>query len=172
MSEQDLFPQKSKFMNYIRACVLAFGGYYGGFCLGIMNPMAVPLGKNLYKLEGDDYKNFESNVNAYFTLGALVAVGLSGPLSNLIGRVRWMIVMEIVGIGLGYLYTIENVTALYVARCVSGVISSSGFTIGVIAIAEMFPGSISGFCGLFMYITLTGFILITSCIKPYFNKDD
>lgn len=44
------YPQKSKFMNYFRACILAFGGYYFGYEVGIMNPMALPLGKYVYEL--------------------------------------------------------------------------------------------------------------------------
>lgn len=119
--------------------ILAFGGYYFGYEVGIMNPMASPLGKIIYKLEGDDYTTFEADVNSFFALGALVAVGLVGPISNTIGRVRWLTIVEIVGVALGYVYTIENKTVLYIARIVSGIIAGSNAALGLVAISEMFP---------------------------------
>jgi MFS family permease len=159
-------------MNYFRACVLAFGGYYFGYEVGIMNPMALPLGKYVYNLDTEAQKKFESNVNSFFTLGALVAVGLAGPLSNAIGRVRWLIILEIIGVCLGYAYTIKEVWVLYLARTISGVISGSNSALGLVAISEMFPSSIAGFSGLFLYIVLTGFILLTSFFKPFLDNDN
>ena len=158
-------------MNYLRACVLAFGGYYFGYEVGIMNPMAKPLGEYVYKLSGSDLDNFTANVNSFFTLGALVAVGLAGPISNAIGRVRWLIILELIAVSLGYVYTIENTTSLYVARAVSGMISGSNGALGLVTISEMFPSVIAGFSGLFLYIILTSFILITSLLKPILSTD-
>jgi MFS family permease len=159
-------------MNYLRACILAFGGYYFGYEVGIMNPMATPLGSLVYKLEGSALDSFRSNVNSFFTLGALVAVGLAGPLSNTIGRVRWLIILEVIAVGFGYVYTIENTTALYVARAVSGMIAGSNGALGLVTISEMFPSVIAGFSGLFLYIVLTSFILITSLFKPILSTDE
>lgn len=102
----------------------------------------------------------------------MIAVGLAGPLSNTIGRVRWLIVLEAIGITLGYAYTIKSRMVLYIARALSGVISGSNSAIGLVAISEMFPGSISGFSGLFLYIVLTGFILLTSFFRPFLGNDD
>lgn len=158
-------------MNYLRACVLAFGGYYFGYEVGIMNPMATPLGQLVYNLKDKELDNFRANVNSFFTLGALVAVGLAGPLSNTIGRVRWLIILELIAVSFGYVYTIENTTALYIARAVSGVIAGSNGALGLVTISEMFPSVIAGFSGLFLYIVLTSFILITSLLKPILSTD-
>ena len=159
-------------MNYSRAILLAFGGYYFGYEVAIMNPMADPLGQIVYNLKGGELKDFQSNINAAFTLGALVAVGLAGPLSNSIGRIRWLMILEMMGIGLGYVYTIKSVYVLYLARALSGVISGSNSALGLVAISEMFPSAITGFTGLFLYIMLTGFILITSSIKPLLGNSN
>jgi MFS family permease len=153
-------------MNYFRAIILAFGGYYFGYEVGIMNPMADPLGKMVYNLTGDELKDFQANVNSFFTIGALIAVGVAGPLSNAIGRVRWLMILEVIGIALGYAYTIKNVYILYTARAISGIISGTNSALGLVAISEMFPSSIGGFSGLFLYIVLTGFILLTSFFEP------
>ena len=166
------YPQKNKTMNYFRAMVLAFGGYYFGYEVGIMNPMASPLGKIVYGLDDKQYPDFEANVNSYFTIGALIAVGLAGPISNTVGRIRWLIALEVFGIALGYVYTMKSLTLLYLARAVSGIISGSNSALGLVAISEMFPGSIAGFSGLFLYIVLTGFILLTSFFKPFLDNSD
>lgn len=158
-------------MNYLRACVLAFGGYYFGYEVAIMNPMTEPLGKLIYNLEGDDFVDFKSYVNTFFTLGALIAVGLAGPLSNLIGRIRWLIILEVLSVALGYAYTVKSLPVLYIARTLSGMISGSNSALGLVAISEMFPSAIAGFSGLFLYIVLTSFILITSLLKIILGSD-
>jgi MFS family permease len=100
-----------------------------------------------------------------------VAVGLAGPLSNKIGRVRWLIILETISVFTGYLYTIKSTTILYICRAISGVVAGSNGALGIVAINEMFPSAIGGFSGLFLYIVLTSFILITSLFKPFLGTD-
>lgn len=100
-----------------------------------------------------------------------MAVGLTGSLSNTIGRVRSLIILEIISVCFGYVYTIESTTALYISRTVTGFIAGSNTTLGLVAISEMFPSAITGFSGLFLYIVMTSFILFSSLLKPILSTD-
>ena len=146
-------------MNYLRAITLALGGYYFGYYIGITNPMADPL-TTYYNIDKDSITGFKGNINSFFSLGAMVSVFLVGPLSNIIGRVRVLILAEVIGIITSYLYTIKSVPLLLTLRAVGGVITGINSGVGPVALSEMFPGPITGFGGLFLYFSITSFILL------------
>ena len=90
----------------------------------------------------------------------MFTVFLVGPLSNIIGRVRVLILSEIMSLICCYLYTIKSIPLLYFVRAVGGIITGINSGVGPVALREMFPSSVTGFAGVFLYFSLTSFILL------------
>ena len=155
------YTQKSPMSNYIRAMIIASAFYYMGYYYGIMNPMGTILAKEVFgKTTKPEIDAFNGNVNLYFCLGCNVSILLVGPIVDLLGRIRVIILVEATGLALVSLYLVENLTVLYVTRALDGALS--GLLIGAcsIALAEMFPREVTGFGGLFTYLSMTSFILL------------
>lgn len=161
-------------MNWFRAIVLAFGGYYCGFAFRIMNPIMIPFAVHVYNLEegSEDFLRFESNSNTYYTVGGFISVCLGGFLFNTFGRVRVLIFLEMISVGLAYPYTIKNIQLFYWLRFTTGIVASINFSMGVMTIKELFPRSIYGTSGLITYLVFTIFGFTTSLIKPIFKTDE
>ena len=155
------YSQGSVLFNYIRAVTIAAGGYYLGYYLGIMNPLGTPLAKDVYNLKTkDEIDEFNGNVNFYFSAGTFISCFVAGILADAIGRIRLIMLTEILSFFVAYLYTIQNLPTLYFNRVLSGTVSGLMSSSVPIALAEMFPPTITGFGGLFFYLCLSGFMLL------------
>ena len=162
------FTQKSAFLNYFRAFIIGFGCYYLGYYIGILNPMGNPLAKIVYKMEDkNEIASFVGNLNLYYSLGAMISVFVVGPLSDTIGRIKLLIICEVISIGTGYLYTIKSTTILLMTRAIGGVIAGLNSSAGPIALAEMFPSAVTGAGGLFLYFSVTSFIFLGYLSAPF-----
>lgn len=159
-------PQRSKGANYLRAIALSMGGYYFGYYIGIFNPLGNPLVERVYNRTGDARDQLVGNINLFFTLGAAISVFISGPLADLVGRIRLILVCEIVAIVTCALYWIESVPVLLGVRFLSGIITGINAGIVPFTLTEMFPSSLTGFGGLFFYFALSSHILLGSFANP------
>ena len=141
--------------------ILAAGGYYFGYYVGIMNPLGTPLAKDVYDLKTKtQVDEFNGNVNFYFCIGTFIACFIAGILADAVGRIRVIMLTEVLCFVTSYLYTVQNLNVLYAVRFVSGLVTGMIAGVVPVALAEMFPPAISGFGGLFFYLCLTGFILL------------
>ena len=172
-SEDDQkYTQKSSTTNYMRAMVIASGLYYLGYYYGIMNPMGTILAKRVFnKTTEAEIDNFNGNVDLYFCLGCNISMMLAGPIVDFVGRIRLIILVQVTGIILASLYMVEDLTVLYLLRGVDGVLSGLINSTCPIALAEMFPSDVTGFGGLFMYLSQTCFILLGWLTPLFFGNN-
>ena len=160
--------QKSVAHNYTKMIILALGCYYFGYFNAVFNPIGKSLGQVVYQINDDSKLNgFLGSLNSYFAFGGAFAVLISGPVSNHIGRVRLLILAEVVALSTFYLYTLKSITLLLSLRFVGGMIAGLNMNIGTAAIIEMFPTTISGFGGLFVYLSLTSFAVLGYLVNPF-----
>lgn len=148
------------------------GGYYFGYYIAIFNPLGEPLAEKVYNYTGDQKLNLIGNLNLFFTIGAAISVFLSGPLSNLIGRIRLILFLEFLALGTCLLYSFKSVTILLALRAASGIITGLNAAVVPVALTEMFPGSLSGFTGVFFYFSLTCFILLSFFVNPLCGSEE
>lgn len=148
------------------------GGYYFGYYIGIFNPLGDPLAEKVYDFSGDKKINLIGNINLFFTIGAAISVFISGPLSDMIGRVRLILFLEFLAVGTSLAYTIKSTTLLLAIRAISGIITGLNAAIVPVALTEMFPGSIAGSGGLVFYFFLSSFILLGWFANPLCGSED
>ena len=167
------YTQKSPMTNYLRAMVIASAFYYMGYYYGIMNPIGTVLAKKIFHMSTqEEIDAFNGNVDFYFCVACNVSSFLVGPLVNIFGRIRLLIIIEIAGIVLASLYLVEDLTVLYVTRGIDGILS--GLIVGVcsISLSEMFPSKVTGFGGVFMYLSMTFFILLGWLTPLLFDNNE
>ena len=165
---EEKYRQKSVAMNYARAFLLAAIIYYPGYYMGIMNPLGGVMTKDIYKLKTEDEQNdFLGNANLFISGGAMLSYFFIGPLANFFGRVRLVMLSELLTLVLAIGYIIHSIEIFYAVRFVSGLVV--GILSGVlpITVSEMFPSSISGPAGCFCYFSGTTFGLL-GYLTPYF----
>lgn len=167
-------PEKEGNSNTFRTILITSGAYHFGYYIGIFNPLANPLLTHIYNIkEENELAAIEGNINMFFTIGALMAVLFSGKLADSIGRIKLLTYIELLSVMNYLLYSFEDLTALLAARFLSGMISSTNVAIALVAIKEMMPAPKVDLGGLFLYLSLTGFILIAWLANPiYGNNDD
>lgn len=148
------------------------GGYYFGYYIGIFNPLGEPLAEKVYGYSGEKKISLIGNINLYFTVGAAVSVFLCSHISDIFGRVRLVIFLELLALFTCYTYTIQNITVLLITRTVCGVIVGLNSTILPVALTEMFPGSVRGFGGFVGYFAVSSFILLGWFANPLCGSED
>ena len=164
--------QRSVLANYLRAFLLASTIYYSGYYMGIMNPMGEILTRLVFRIETDQQANeFIGNCNLLLCIGAMVSFFFVGPAANKLGRVRLLILSELLGVCLGLGYAVQSIPVFYLMRTLTGV--AVGFIGGVvpIALSELFPSEITGVAGCFAYFSSTSFTLV-GWLTPYFFGND
>ena len=82
------FDERSSGYNLGIAVLVASGGAFFGYNLGIWNPIGTKLLKYQYGLTGEDNNQAIGNVNLLFAIGACIGCLSAGFAANAIGRFR------------------------------------------------------------------------------------
>ena len=146
--------------NLLRISALALFGIGFGYYIAIFNPMGEPVLKDVYGFEPNVRKQYIGNINMLFSIGALVAALVSGPISEKIGRRKLLIIFDVASVGMALLYSYQNIWVLHFNRFLSGFLGSGVSMISTILISELLPKKISGIgnVALFSFFTFCVFI--------------
>ena len=167
------YEQRSKVKNYARSLILASTVYFTGFNIGIMNPMGEVMGYNVFKMKTKlEMETFLGNANLFLCMGAMVSYFFVGPLADMIGRIRLLILVEVISLLAILGYLIESVTAFYFVRMVSGLVIGILDGLVPITLSELFPSSITGVGGLFCYFLSTLSMVLGWLTPYYFDQND
>lgn len=162
---------KNKGFAYGLAAIIGSGGFYFGYFMSIFNPIGKPLLTGHYKMTEDQADNVLGNVNLFFCIGAGLACILFGKLSDLFGRVRLLIAFEFLAIIASACYYVDKIPLLYTARFFGGMIAGVNVAGGSVVLSELFPKSVSGFGGTFIYVNITFSILVSFIEQTIFGVD-
>ena len=167
------YRQRSAFLNYTRAIMVALLNYFPGYYNGIMNPMGNILASRIFKFEKQsEVDAFLGNVNLYFCLGAAISFFLVGPLTDFVGRVRLVLLVGLTAVLITLGYSVESVLMFYVVRTVSGVVT--GLLAGVVPVclSELFPSAVTGVAGCFCYFSGVSFMMLGWLTPFIFDKNE
>lgn len=160
-------------MNYLRCLVLGFGGYFFGYSLGVISPVAKPYFYHVLEIK-QDKKTFDhviGNANLFYSLGGMISVLFLGTIIKYLGRIRTLIIAEALAVVTSLLFLIPNLYLFYALRALSGVVSVMSIVSSTIYLTELMPSNISGIGGLICYISLTTFLLLSFFISYIFTSD-
>ena len=140
--------------------------------MAILNPIGKIMGRLVYELKTDkEVNDFLGNSNLCISGAAMISFFFIGPLANLVGRVRLLMISELVTLVLAAGYFVHSIEFFYGIRVISGLV------VGIIAggvpvsLSEMFPSSVRGIAGCFSYFSGTSFSLI-GFLTPYMFEND
>ena len=162
LSEKQIEAQLHKGKAYFLAAIIAMGGYSIGYYISIFNPLGEPLAEHVYGLNkqtNPSKDGFIGNLNLFFTLGAFFSVLFSATICRWIGRIRMLIILELVAMAAIAGYMVKDINILYICRFLSGIVGGANGCVTYIATKEMMPAKVAGFGGLFLYFCLTSCIL-------------
>lgn len=167
--------QKSKFKNYTLATILAFGNFWLGYHIGILNPLGDKMLEINYNYKGESHSSQREGLlgllNNLFSLGALAGVLLTGVLADKIGRLRCIKVADLLGMATAALFLIGTIHFLLIARTFAGIVAGIYSSIGSIIISELLPNSVAGFGNALGYFFVTFSILIAYLIPVFVNQE-
>ena len=148
---KEKYQQRSKATNYLRAIVLAAGGFYYGYFVAAMNALSQPLFIDVLNYDSvrDEQiiQTLNGLVNLLFAAGALVGTLFTGDLAKIFGR-RAVLYF---GDGLALINLIPSLIpttgTLLVSRTISGLASGIIVPIYSIYLVELLPNKLCGFGG-------------------------
>lgn len=112
-----------------------------------------------------DYKDLDSvngNIGLFWALGAMVGAITGGLFNKSIGRIKSIVLFELLRIAVTLCYAIPNLYVLYIVRVICG------FTVGnfncfcPLATLEILPKSLVSFGGIMFYSSISLGILLAS----------
>jgi len=156
-------------MNNLRVAVLAMYGFYG-YYLAIFNPLSEPVFKGVYGLSPAQIKQTVGNVNMLFSLGALTATLVSGPISENIGRKRLVILYDIGAFATACSYWFKDLLLLQVLRFLGGFFGAGAGVVSAILITEIIPKKQSGVANTSLFAAMTGMITVAYIQQNIFTQ--
>ncbi len=166
------FEQKSILLNSARAAVLGIGGFYLGYYMSIMNVMGNPICYNILGYtKKSEVANVVGNFNLIYSAGAAIGVLLIGPLVKYIGRIRTILLCEVLLLLSILSYSEGTEFLIYAARVLSGFISALNQVIGSVAIVELLPQKIAGGGNVFIYFCICIGILVCNLMPLWFTDN-
>ena len=165
---------KSPKETYCLAVTLALGFFYCGYSTGIFNPLAEPILTEVFKLDREKDKTtiifYQGAFNSVFSIGCVVGVLSLGLLADIFGRVPLLYFFEVFSIVNSFVYRIENLNAILLARFLTGVIVGTA-PLGGIITSELLPNNISGFGNALSYLIGTASMLLAFITQNIFSRD-
>ena len=154
--------EKSPIKNWIIAISLVLSINFTGYYMVICNVMAITLTKNVFKLPEESRKIAAGQFGSFFAMGYLFANINMGVVTRHIGRVRAVLVMELLKIIIILLYRVKDFRLFLCCRAATGMISGFQEVIVPVIMNEMMPPKIASTGGVLFYPMRTLFMLLTS----------
>ena len=154
--------ERNKFMNWVIMLSLVLSINFSGYYIVISNVMAQPLTKFVYGLDKRQQSIKTGEFGTFYALGALFAKLTISLVTRYIGRVKSVLILEVVKIIICMMYRIPDLRVLLTMRLVTGI--ASGYQTSIVPLIgnEMMPRSIGTIGGAMYYTNQTLFMLIAS----------
>ena len=160
------YKDRSKTMNVIRMLAIVFSNYYFGYYIMIGGVLAPTLTELVYKLPEDERNQATGNFGFFISVGCIVSNMLSGVLTKHIGRVRLILVLEVLRIICSLVYRVEDLYVFYAMRFASGFLGGVGIVTVPLIITEMVPSDLAGSGGCLGITMITFFLIVGSLQSP------
>lgn len=156
--------------SYIRSpnSILLYGvmlsstAFFFGFNVGIFNPFTEPFLDKVHNVtKREEIDSIQSKINFFFVVGGTLACLFSSFLIERLGRYRFLLLVSLSQITIGFGYMIQSLSLLYLFRMAAGFFSTASTFICPMMINEVVPSKYSGPLGASFYIFLTGGILFS-----------
>lgn len=162
--------ERNSFYNTLLMLLVASGGYYFGFYIGVFNALGTELLIQVYNIPNEkEIRTTNGRINMFFTVGNLVGVLIVTYLTNKIGRRRLLILAELLGFLLFFAYTVQNLHVLLGVRFLCGVAGGVNSAIVPIFITEMIPRSKSGVGNIFSCLVAVSFTFLGLAMECIFG---
>ena len=164
--------QKSKVWNWVMMLSLVIALNFYGYYLVMGNVMAVPLTKYVYGLDVKEQKEVNGQFGACFAAGYLFSNLNMGVFTKYIGRVRTVLLMEVLKIILILCLTIKDLRVFLVLRAFTGLIAGLQSAIVPLTGNEMMPTKIALVGGGMFFSSITLFMTIASFMNIIFGGEE
>lgn len=131
--------ERSKCWNISTMLTVALGGYFFGYFVVITTVLGIPLTKGVYKYGVAEQDSMTGNFASLFALGGFISVIFFGKLTNLFGRVKLTIYIEILALSIILLSTFKNIYLFLVLRLLTGFVAGVNLVLLPIYCRELFP---------------------------------
>ena len=146
--------------------------YHFGYYIGIFNPMAIPMLNYVFKMNDPDLVNSAvGNINMAFTIGAFIGVIMCSGLADKLGRIKLIILIEILFALVCLLHLVESFGVLIIARMLSGFSSSISAVMAAVILKEMMPERYFSTGGVSSYLFLVVTLELAWLVNPIFGND-
>ena len=163
--------QKSEARNWVMMISLVLALNFYGYNMVIGNVMVKPLTKYIYHLDEKQQKEVNGQFGAFFALGFLFSSLNIGFFTKYIGRVKTMLLMEVIKIVLILCFNIKNLNLFLALRIATGFIAGLQSAVGPLTGNEMMPKKIALVGGGMFFFTFTLFILVAGSIHDIFGGE-
>ena len=157
--------------NWIIITFINLSGVHMGYYLVLFNMIGSIIVVGVYGYSEEEKISIVSNINMCFSIGGLAGVLTSGNLSERFGRKTMTLAYDIIILLVIVLYTVKQINVLYLARFISGFVSTGGNNLSNVMTAEMLPKSINGVANALNQTTLLLFIFISYMIGFIFSDE-
>lgn len=124
---------------------------------------------DLYGEDESSFKKITSYFGLLFSLGALLGLFLEDWFFKLIGKMRLVLLMEVLHITIALLYLIESKLLLIILRAVTGVVGGLSLGVTPCVLRDLFPANKSGLGCTLAYLIMVSFVLIASLQNQIFG---
>ena len=160
------YKHKSKTLNITRMLTLVLANYYFGYYIIMGGVLAPTLTELVYELPEDERNQATGYFGFLFAVGCIVSNILSGTLTRTFGRVKLILLMQVVQIATCLIYRIENLNVFLAMRFVSGLLAGLGIGLVPLVITELIPSDLTGYGGCLSYSCMCIFLVIGSIQSP------
>lgn len=131
--------------------------------------MATPVLKHVYGIESElDRAEIIGNIFMLTAFGAMLMVSISGYMIERIGRIKSLLLCEILTVIAILLQNVQNLSLLYLTRFFSGLVFGMGVPFGQVVIKELLPADFWNRGGLITYVCITFGIAVSFSLKSVF----
>ena len=163
--------QKNVFLNWFLMLSVVLSLNFTGYYIVICNVIAIPLTRDVYGLDEHHQKMRSGQFGAFLALGYLLSSLNMGLFSKHVGRVRTLLLMELLKIVVILLYRIQNIKLFIVLRLLTGIICGfQGIIVPLIG-KEMMPPRVAVVGGAMFYSSRTLFMLVASLMHMVFGGE-
>ena len=163
--------QRSVYYNYLLALTIAFGGFYMGYYLSIFGPFGNELLKTNFKVEAKNIDSVDGNLGLFWAIGCMLGAVTGGYFLKLIGRMKSIIMFEILRLVITLCYSIPNLNVLYVVRVLCGFTVGNFNCICPITTREILPRELVSFGGIMFYGSFSFAILLVSIFGAFIDTE-
>ena len=166
-----ILTERNHELNRWYMILLSISNLHMSYFISIFNPLGLPLLQGYYGLDDANTDIFNGNLALFFSSGAFLGTTFLGKMSDAIGRLRMLIMIETASAIICLMYSIPNLYVLQFTRFLSGFVGGVNNPLSGIILVEMLPKHLAEIGNMIIYIVGAS-SMILSYILPYLISKD